>query len=88
MCNKGFSHRQSLITHTTIHTGVKPYACEACHSEFSCIGNLLKHRRTHANTCGKLPLTTHRVDNTDTKLKVSYYSHISLILIRFDELRK
>lgn len=51
-CSKSFAYRESLITHTTIHTGIKPHLCENCGSRFSCIGNLLKHRRTHSTTCG------------------------------------
>lgn len=31
---------------------------------------MLKHRKTHAETCGKIPLTTHRVKNPVTKYKV------------------
>lgn len=70
VCGKGFCHRQSLITHSTLHTGIKPFQCENCGSSFSCVGNLLKHRRTHPDTCGLIPLTTHRVQNPTTKLKV------------------
>lgn len=70
VCGKGFCHRQSLITHSTLHTGIKPFQCESCGSSFSCIGNLLKHRKTRADTCGLLALTTHRVKHPSTKLKV------------------
>lgn len=35
-----------------MHTGIKPYQCEGCTSRFSCIGNLIKHRRTRPETCG------------------------------------
>lgn len=59
-----------MITHSTLHTGIKPFQCENCGNAFSCIGNLIKHRRTHADTCGLIPLTTHRVEHPATKLKV------------------
>lgn len=59
-----------MITHSTLHTGIKPFQCENCGSSFSCIGNLIKHRKTHADTCGLIPLTTHRVEHPATKLKI------------------
>lgn len=31
---------------------------------------MLKHRKTHADTCGLIPLTTHRVVNPTTRMKV------------------
>lgn len=37
-CNKSFSHGESLITHSSIHTGIKPYACTCCGKQFSCLG--------------------------------------------------
>lgn len=44
--------------------------CENCGHSFSCVGNLLKHRKTHADTCGQTPLTTNSVRNPQTKIKV------------------
>lgn len=50
-CTSSFAHRESLITHSSIHTGVKKWGCSSCGSRFSCIGNLLAHKRTHKKTC-------------------------------------
>lgn len=52
VCAKAFSHRESLVTHSSIHTGIKPYQCQCCGNQFSCIGNLIKHRRIRPQTCG------------------------------------
>lgn len=51
VCQKGFVYRESLVTHSTIHTG-RPYLCSCCGRTFSCIGNLLKHKRRKPDTCG------------------------------------
>lgn len=52
VCNKGFAHRESLVTHSSLHTGVKPYVCQCCGQKFSCVGNLIKHRRVRPQSCG------------------------------------
>lgn len=52
LCDKAFSHRESLVTHSSVHTGIKPYICSACDKLFSCVGNLIKHRRARPQTCG------------------------------------
>lgn len=52
MCGKAFPYRESLVTHSSLHTGIKSFQCECCARQFSCIGNLIKHRRTRPGTCG------------------------------------
>lgn len=40
------------MTHSSLHTGIKPYQCQCCGNQFSCIGNLIKHRKIRPQTCG------------------------------------
>lgn len=63
-CEKAFSYRESLLTHLSLHTGVKRFMCQACGNRFSCISNLQAHRKTHRNTCGLLPNMTKPVIDT------------------------
>ncbi|KAG5667026.1 hypothetical protein PVAND_015028 [Polypedilum vanderplanki] len=53
-CTAEFAHRQSLETHKSIHTGIKKYECEKCSARFSCISNLLAHRRSRKKDCGEI----------------------------------
>lgn len=85
VCGKGFSYRQSLITHSTLHTGIKPYQCENCGNSFSCVGNLLKHRKWHPDTCGSVPSTTHRMNNPSTKIKVKVNTPSSSRLLKLSK---
>lgn len=52
VCGKAFAHRESLVTHSSVHTGILPYGCLNCSKRFSCIGNLIKHRKTRQDSCG------------------------------------
>ncbi|CAG2058070.1 unnamed protein product [Timema podura] len=54
---------ESDVLDHAVKRSIRPYMCEACGSTFSCIGNLIKHRKTHRNKCGQNAVTG--VNKTD-----------------------
>ncbi|XP_070491850.1 zinc finger protein 420-like [Chironomus tepperi] len=66
-CKAEFAHRESLLTHHTIHTGIKRFECEKCLARFSCLSNLLAHRRSRRKDCSESRIQ--KVKNAETSLK-------------------
>ena len=46
-CNKAFSKRTYLLTHSVVHTGSKPYQCSYCDKSFSQNCYFKMHIETH-----------------------------------------
>ena len=69
-CNASFSHRESLLTHSTTHSGIKRFECEVCNAQFSCISNLMAHKRSRKqDKCGAAFTQIHKVKNAKLTLK-------------------
>lgn len=47
ICNKKFTRRSHLKTHSIIHSNVKPYLCNICNKSFTNSSNLLRHQKLH-----------------------------------------
>ena len=47
VCDKTFTTRASLRTHSLIHTGEKPFQCDQCEAAFRQRSNLVKHMILH-----------------------------------------
>jgi rubrerythrin len=47
MCDKLFTSANSLVAHTSIHNGDRPYKCPICNKRFRQKGTLKDHARTH-----------------------------------------
>ncbi|XP_050389829.2 zinc finger protein 91 [Patella vulgata] len=48
VCGKNLSSKDSLQTHSRLHTGEKPFVCDICGTAFSDKGALTKHSVTHS----------------------------------------
>jgi uncharacterized Zn-finger protein len=46
-CGKQFTKTWNILDHFKVHTGEKPFQCEACKRSFSQKGNLTKHLKLH-----------------------------------------
>lgn len=58
---------------------LQPYECQHCHSTFSCIGNLIKHRKVRPDTCGLPKYTNQKIRN---RAGVKLLDNGSQIIIR------
>lgn len=47
ICGKLFSYKTHLIRHLCIHSGIRPFKCEYCGSDFTQRGGLMKHIEKH-----------------------------------------
>ena len=47
VCQRSFSQRSHLETHSRIHSGERPFECNQCGAAFSRRGNLVRHRLSH-----------------------------------------
>lgn len=70
ICEKSFSQKPHLISHTAVHTGERPYKCLACNRSFNRKNHLLKHQ---ADKCPEMSLK--RNDSSD--LSMSDFTNLS-----------
>lgn len=53
---------------SALHTGIKRFECSSCGSRFSCISNLLAHKKSRKNACGDSEYK--KVSDADSSVKM------------------
>lgn len=50
LCDKKFTHSNTLTAHMICHTGTKDFECEFCRKKFARGSSLSAHRKKHLNS--------------------------------------
>lgn len=70
VCWKEFSSRHAVITHTLIHSNLRPFKCEYCTTTFRTRGHLKIHQQIHLRESRKLGVNPSEIKTKKEKAKL------------------
>lgn len=78
-CNKGYTKRDDLKNHLSIHNDTTIYSCKACEKSFRILTNLKRHLKTHTSEYRNCFLIECSLNTEGNKKNLVWYYNIIII---------